>query len=193
MPDRSDLSPRLAGFSVDQLAQIRAVAEHTRYNHVARRQFLWAYAARTNGTAGAWPAATIHRPYVSFADAATRQAGWWFHLPYDSFGRPIRFRVYWTQSGTATGNFRTDMTVQVRRAGDILSTGSAWLSETVDLAAPAVANELVITTVDPATAIPSYVVDEDTIVSMFFRRLGNDAADTCGDALRLAGIEVSCL
>src|SRR5690606_3746281 len=119
--------------------------------------------------------------------------GWWFQLPYDSFGRPIRLRLYWAQAGTAAGAFRVDFTIQIRKAGDILSAASAWIAEGATLTVPGVANQLVISTIDPAPTVTAPVIDEDTIVSVLFRRLGTDAADTCTDAMRIAGLEISCL
>lgn len=192
MTDLPNLSPALAAFDPAQRASISQTAEAVRYNQFARRQFLWGYAARTTAKSGSW-SGTHNRPYIAFADAATNNAGWWCGLPYSMHGRPLALRFYWTQSGTATGNFRCDISVQVRAAGEVLTAGSAWIAETFDLAAPGVANQLVITELAPSPVGPAAVIDEDTITSILFRRLGADAADTCTDELRLAGIEISCL
>lgn len=193
MPDRSDLAPRLGGFAVDQRPTIAALAEAVRYNHKARRFWLDAPSGSSTGTLGGWSGAVGDRPYRSLADAAIQGSGWWIQLPYDSFGRPIRVRIYWTQDGTAAGNFFCDLAIQIRKAGDVLTAASGWIFENLTLAAPGIANSLVITTVNPAPTVTAPVIDEDTMVSVRFRRLGTNAADTCTDAMRLAGLEISCL
>lgn len=191
MPDYADDHGPLAGFNDGQLPTIASLGWGVRYNSEARRVFLPAQdAVLTTATFGAMTTTGI--PTIEMADAASTFALWAHQHPIWSAGRPLRFRIYFAQSGTAAGNFRVVVTASVWKPGDVLTAGSPQLTlfSTELLAASAIANSLTIHTVSVEVG-QTIMRSSDHFASLRLNRTGGNAADTCTDTLRLLGVEIS--
>lgn len=193
MPDFLDLNPPLGAFDSAQRPAIADIGRRVRMHERARRFWFSAHDASTNGTRSGFGGPAGDRPYVSLADAAAQGCGWWDTLPYESFGRPVKLLLFWTQDGTAAGAFWVDIAIQVRVSGDVLTAASGWIFAAGAITVPGVANQMVITEYNPTATIPTPVADQDTAMSVRVRRVGTNGADTCTDAMRFVALQLTVL
>lgn len=191
MPDYIDDHGPLAEFEVGQRPAIASLEWSARYNAEARRLWLPAQdAVLTTATFGAMTTTGI--PTIEMLDASSTFAYWTHQHPIWSAGRPLRYRIYFAQSGTAAGNFRVIVTASVWKPADLLTTGSPQVQifSTEIIAAAATANTLQIHTVSIEVG-QTIMRGSDHFASLRLNRTGGNAADTCTDTLRLLGVEVS--
>lgn len=193
MPDypQADVSP--GTFANRQAPSITSLEFAVRYNTHARSIFLPAKSADlTTATAGTFATSLVG--CADFADGVTSSASWSLQHPVWSSGRPINMRMFFAQSGTAAGNFRIDLLMQLWLVTDVIAGASPQVTNTTValIAAAATANTLQIYEL----AIPAALTNQlpsNHFASFRVRRQAANAADTCTDVFKLIGCQISHL
>lgn len=195
MPYQPEIPAHFAGFNAAQQPEMRSLHDAVRFNSRARTVFLDPGACGVSGGSAKGVAGNFSN-IVSLPDAATTYAIWNFQMPLGFAGLPIRVRVFWSQSGANTGNFRVALygAIWLAPGADLItaaSTATGGIFSLKILPATGVANDPQVSTYLATAPTPATILDQEHFCGIRMQRQGAHATDTCVDAYQISGVEIT--